>query len=479
MPRTPSSLLKWLFISIAIPLVLYGVLQTSPFRAWMRPAPGFHFYVVSAAFIAAVVASSIIGWAGVRARDVNVMMVFVALQSLANSFLIHGLSTPGFIISRVNKVPIVASQLGLTVCAVWMCLSSLPSDHPLIRRLTKRRRVFVAIALGVMAAVHVVLLVDPSLADFIPLDSVLTHRIVAMVTIALYVWAMIRYFRQFKMARFPVHAAVIVGDALLAITEFVMVTTMMWTLAWWLYHLVLIAAMVTMLYGIVVQYKSNTTVKGTFQEILHTQTLDLLRVGISESVYNLILATERKDPYTAGHNVRVALFALQLARTMGVPREGLRALLRGGVMHDVGKLEVPDAILNKPGPLTREERAVIEQHPVTGYDMCRYIGFMTEELAVIRHHHERWDGTGYPDGLRGTDIPLLARILAVADVYDALTSTRAYRAPWPHERALQVIADGAGSQFDPACVEAWIQLCRTGDMTYVREVSAAMSTNGI
>ncbi|SFU59229.1 HD-GYP domain-containing protein [Alicyclobacillus macrosporangiidus] len=478
MPRTPSSLLKFLLVSVTLPLVLYGILQASPIRTWMQPAPGFHFYVVSAAFIAAVVASSILGWSGIRARDVNVMMVFVALQSLAGSFLVHGLSTPGFIISRANQVPVVASQLGLTVCAVWMYLSSLPSDHPLIRRLTRRRRVFVAIALGVIAAVHVALLVDPTLAEFVPLNSVLAQGVVAVVTIGLYVWAMARYFRQFKMARFPVHAAVVVGDALLAITEFIMVTTMMWTLAWWLYHLVLIAAMVTLLYGILVQNKSNTTVKGTFQEILHAQSVHLLRVGISESVYNLILATERKDPYTAGHNVRVALFALQLARMMGVSREGMRALLRGGVVHDVGKLEVPDAILNKPGPLTPEERAIIEQHPVTGYDMCRYIGFMTEELAVIRHHHERWDGTGYPDGLSGTDIPLLARILAVADVYDALTSTRAYRAPWPHERALQVIAEGAGSQFDPACVEAWLQLCRTGDIAYIREVAAAMSPHG-
>ena len=143
---------------------------------------------------------------------------------------------------------------------------------------------------------------------------------------------------------------------------------------------------------------------------------------------------------------------------MGQPPEQLRALAQGGIIHDVGKLEVPDQILGKPGRLTPEERAVIEKHPVAGFEMCKRLGFLPDELAIIRHHHERWDGTGYPDRLRGEQIPLLARVLSIADVYDAVTSTRSYRAAWSHDRAMALILEESGRAFDPACVAAWVRM---------------------
>ena len=152
------------------------------------------------------------------------------------------------------------------------------------------------------------------------------------------------------------------------------------------------------------------------------------------------------------------MYALRLAEHMGVQPRMLRALAQGGIVHDVGKLFIPDKILNKPGRLTPEERAVIELHPVYGYNLCKQLGFMTEELEIIRSHHERWDGTGYPDRLKGEAIPHLARITAVADVYDALTSSRAYRAAMSHEEAMRIIAQESGRQFDPRCVDAWLSL---------------------
>jgi putative nucleotidyltransferase with HDIG domain len=185
-----------------------------------------------------------------------------------------------------------------------------------------------------------------------------------------------------------------------------------------------------------------------------------LEAAISPSVRTLIAATEARDAYTAGHNYRVALYALRLAQSMRLPQESLRALAQGGVIHDVGKIAVPDEVLNKPGRLTEDERAIIEEHPEAGFEMCRHLGFLADELDVIRFHHERWDGTGYPMGLQGEAIPLLARILAIADVYDALTSERAYRKAWSHEEAQRYIAAHAGTQFDPDCVEAWMALHR-------------------
>lgn len=260
------------------------------------------------------------------------------------------------------------------------------------------------------------------------------------------------------------HAAFIFGSALLSSTELVMVTSIMWTLSWWFYHFILVTSTVILLSGVILQYKSNMSMTQTFHQIFSSDPMEYNRIQVSNSMQNLIIATESKDAYTAGHNFRVAIYALQLAETMQVEPELMRALARGGVIHDVGKIQIPSAILNKPGRLTPIERTVIEQHPILGYEMCRYIGFMTEELAVIRNHHERWDGTGYPDGLKGTDIPLLARILAVADVYDALTSHRSYREPLSHEHALQAIKEGAGSHFDPTCVNAWVRLCNNRNL---------------
>jgi HD-GYP domain-containing protein (c-di-GMP phosphodiesterase class II) len=127
-------------------------------------------------------------------------------------------------------------------------------------------------------------------------------------------------------------------------------------------------------------------------------------------------------------------------------------------LHDIGKIGVPDYILNKQGPLTPDERALIEQHPLIGWEIARQVRSLKDLLDVIRWHHERFDGRGYPDGLSGDAIPLAARIVAVADVWDALTSTRSYRPAWPLERAVAIMRDGHGTQFDEVCLEEFLAL---------------------
>jgi HD-GYP domain-containing protein (c-di-GMP phosphodiesterase class II) len=135
----------------------------------------------------------------------------------------------------------------------------------------------------------------------------------------------------------------------------------------------------------------------------------------------------------------------ELYLRLGLRPDQLRPLAQGTIVHDVGKIDIPDQILNKPGRLSPEERLVIEMHPVSGYEMCRSLGFMKEELGIIRWHHERWDGGGYPDQLRGEQIPITARIVAVADVYDALTSNRSYRQAMTHQEALAFLNEHNGT----------------------------------
>jgi putative nucleotidyltransferase with HDIG domain len=174
-----------------------------------------------------------------------------------------------------------------------------------------------------------------------------------------------------------------------------------------------------------------------------------------EALTELSALLEARDSFTYGHSQRVTRHAEQIATAMGLSTAGIAQVRTAAALHDVGKLHTPRAIINKPGPLTDEEFAVIRRHPSEGADMAASLGDPTI-TAIIRHHHERLDGGGYPDGLAGEAIPLGARIIAVADTFDAMTSNRAYRRASSHKRALDVLAREAGTQLDPAAVTAFL-----------------------
>lgn len=173
-------------------------------------------------------------------------------------------------------------------------------------------------------------------------------------------------------------------------------------------------------------------------------------------LHDLTHALESKDPYTHGHSQRVERHVYRTAATMGLPPSAIEELRMAGALHDVGKIRIPDRILRKPGELTIEERALVEEHAVVGAWMVSSVGSV-DVISGVRHHHERWDGRGYPDGLAGTDIPLYARIIAVADAYDAITSTRPYRVSSGREHAVGTLQRESGSQFDPVIVSAFVE----------------------
>jgi len=173
------------------------------------------------------------------------------------------------------------------------------------------------------------------------------------------------------------------------------------------------------------------------------------------TVRALASAVEARDAYTGRHAERVAAYGLQIANACAMRLTDQPEIEFGFLLHDVGKVAVPDAILFKPGPLTPTERMVMEQHPITGSEIVRDIDYLGSARDVIRSHHERWDGSGYPDGLAGDQIPLSARVFAVADTLDALTSQRPYRNPSPITEARAIITRGAGTHFDPDVIDAY------------------------
>jgi putative nucleotidyltransferase with HDIG domain len=169
-------------------------------------------------------------------------------------------------------------------------------------------------------------------------------------------------------------------------------------------------------------------------------------------------ALELRDAETEGHCRRVTDLTMQLAIKMGVGKEDLVHIRRGAILHDIGKMAIPDAILLKAGPLTPEERAAMEQHPTYAYNLLSSIPFLQPALDIPYCHHEKWDGTGYPRGLKGEEIPLAARIFAIVDVWDALRSDRPYRKAWPVGRVYSYIRKISGSHFDPAVVETFLAM---------------------
>jgi HD-GYP domain-containing protein (c-di-GMP phosphodiesterase class II) len=178
-------------------------------------------------------------------------------------------------------------------------------------------------------------------------------------------------------------------------------------------------------------------------------------VAYRHTLASLVQAIEAKDAYTSNHSCNVSKFAEHLAQALGLPESECDEITNGGLLHDIGKIGIPDAIINKPGKLTAEEFAVIQQHPVIGGRIVKPLDGGEALLPPVRYHHESWDGTGYPDGLHGEQIPLAARIIAVADVFEAVTSDRPYRKRMPIEGAVRILKEEAGRKLDPQLVDTF------------------------
>ncbi len=176
------------------------------------------------------------------------------------------------------------------------------------------------------------------------------------------------------------------------------------------------------------------------------------------TLYAFVAALEARDPYTQRHSSRVTEFSLLIGKKMNCTEEELEILNVAGQLHDIGKIGIRDNILLKPGKLTRDEYEKIKEHPVIGADIIAKLGLWNREQDIIRHHHEKYDGTGYPDGLKGEEIPKLARILAMADAFDAMASDRAYRKGMEKTRVVSIIKECSGSQFDPLVAEIFLKM---------------------
>lgn len=194
------------------------------------------------------------------------------------------------------------------------------------------------------------------------------------------------------------------------------------------------------------------------------QTEQDLVIAYDTTIEGWAKALELKDKETEGHSRRVTKLTLQVAQAMGIKEKQLVDIRRGTILHDIGKMSIPDEILRKNGSLTAEERKIVEKHPQIAYELLKDIPHLKNAIEIPYSHHEKWDGSGYPQGLKGEEIPLTARIFAIVDVWDALSSDRPYREAWDRERVIEYLRNESGKHFDPNIVDKFIELISKGEI---------------
>ena len=436
------------FFAVAPVALLHFVgRETVDFRSWT------HFAGVAVGAGIATAAALTLTIAGARLRDGHVVLVGSAFSVMAALLCLHGLATPGIVV-EMNGVVALTGGATLPVGGAILALSAIGRfrSPAAVRPLLVLLVVAVVVTLGLGLAA----LVWPELIPAVPEPRSPMAWAVLAAGLAFYALLFWRAFRTFRLTRRRTDLLVAIGIVWLAVALLAALLLDFQDLGWWLGHgfeIVGIAAV-----GIPVALDLRRGAARSRPLLGDLRGVDLVaeeEAFLGSHVRALLDALAAKDAYTEEHTRRVALRAVQVGEELGLPPERLRDLAVGGLLHDIGKLSVPDAILRKPGPLTDEEYAVVMRHIHTGTALLRELGGFSDLVhRLVRGHHERLDGSGYPRAVPGDPIPLDVCILAVCDVYDALISKRVYREAWSHERALEHLREGAGRLFDERCVDA-------------------------
>ena len=395
----------------------------------LRSAVG-HLVVVSAISACALAVAVAAAAAAGRSRDGSLVLLGLGCLGIGFLMLTHGLVTPG-IGGRpgnlwVGRLPVLAiAAFAVCLTAVLVAISLWPAAGLGRRPVPGEAGIRLALVLGAALAL-------------VALGGV--------------------HWRRWRLGLDSMQLALVVACLLSAGALLSLEVGRPWHLAWWDYHAFLLAGFAAAIYTVVTGYRRSSTLQDVLEGVFASDPMAHISRGYSETLRALIAAVEARDAYTHGHSARVAELSVSIGLRLGLRPSALRTLAEGAYLHDVGKVGIPDHVLNKPGALTDEERAWIQEHPVVGADIVGRAPSLRDALTVIRQHHERFDGRGYPDGLAGEEISLAARIVAVADVWDALTSDRAYRPAWPPDRALAHLEADRGAHFDPRCLDAFLAL---------------------
>jgi HD-GYP domain-containing protein (c-di-GMP phosphodiesterase class II) len=439
-------------------LVLGGVVAAVPFVAFFAVGhrhahfgAQVHFSGVGLTALAAGLAALALTVVGARRRDGRTVLVGTAFSIMALLLALHGFATPGVLVG-MNGVVAFTGGATLPVGAAVLALAALPS---LRRRRNVRPLVYFQIALlCAVLFLGAIGMLFPSAVPSVPATGSPAALILLAVGLALFAVLTLRAARTFLLTRRRADLVVAVGIVWLASAVPPAMLLDFMELGWWLGHGFELLGILVVGVPVALDLRRTAQSRPLVGDVSCADLVAVEEAFLGAQVRALTVSLAEKDEYTKEHTRRVAIRAVQVGEELGLTGGRLRSLATGALVHDIGKLSVPDAILQKPGPLADEEFAVIQRHPEWGEKMLVELGFAVDVRQLVRDHHERLDGSGYPHGYAGGLISFDTRILAVCDVYDALISRRVYRDAWTHERAIGLLHEESGTSFDAKCVAA-------------------------
>jgi len=418
-------------------------------RTWTSPV-GLFVIVTVAASLCAIAAIPVLVRAH-RTDSAEIGTLGAAMFVLSVLPLVHGLTAPG--VWYGPNAAVMTSVLCASPVAVVTCLPLLASRSRLGRLLARRWQAWTTACMTGTVALAAALLVWPGLIpapaprSAIPL-TIMVVCFAAMVSLS---W---RQLRLYWISQHPAFLGASLAVVSIALTSTVWMGRNPFTIGWWAVHAFDVVGVFGVLGAMWYAPRLRETVVEVLEPVLARDPLVAFEIGLAPVVHEFIAALERKDQTTRDHVVRVGELAGRTGEALHLRAVQLRHLILGALLHDVGKLGIEDAILTKPGRLTAAEYTEVQRHTVIGDDLLRTVPSLTPVAAIVRAHHERPDGNGYPDRLAGDAIPLEARIIAVCDAYDAMANTRVYRQGMGHDRAIAILHEHAGSQWDPHIVDA-------------------------
>lgn len=452
------------FLTVSLPLAAFITLLAVPGldRPWMSAQ--FHFYVVSAASLLAAVICVALVLSARSFRETRILFLALCFFSLALIFSVHGLTTPGHLYHHMSAALTRSPYLSTLAAGIFATLSVISIPRFMERTRLRLPQITFAVCAGAIVFYFGASLAFPDWLTGFPTTRAWFRNLLTSVTIVLLVFAAWRFFQSYLFARLPGQLAVAVGLTLLAQAQLSLNFAEVPYLSWWVYHALFLIAFVSVLSGWALEFHRARDVKAIAEALVMRDALTQLNRGRPSTVVALADQIESRDPATFRHVDRVAAYAYAIGQRMELGPARLRDLVLAAQLHDIGKIGLPSHILTKPDKLTEEEWWIIRQHPGKGWEIVSRVGNLRPVADIIRHHHERYDGAGYPDGLSGEEIPLEARIIAAADTFDALTSERPYRAALSTNEAREELRRVSGSQLDPACVRTLLDVLENGDV---------------
>ncbi|MEZ4492958.1 MAG: HD-GYP domain-containing protein [Dehalococcoidia bacterium] len=504
----------WL-LALAAPVLLFAFVRIYPPADVSFGSGTSHFYVVTAVAALALVLATAVLVTARRLPAARTLFLAMAFLSMATIFLAHGLGTspyfggPGGVHTTVThnssygaqsigpttfgnpgdggttafdpgpgetffarlKVVGYSAQLSLLVSAAFFFLAVIDIPDQLSAWIS-RRQYWIAAGLiaGLGGHVYFALWHPQALAP-LPLDNPWVARSAATIATAGLLFAALRFYQAYRLALLPIQGALAIAVVLLAEAQWSMQLGELWHLSWWEYHFLMLGGFLIGVIGLLHNYRITGDLGAIVEGLFLRQQVNGIREGDPRAMIALGAAVAAKDSETSEHIERVGDLSVAVGGKLWLPPDDLLVLRWAGRLHDVGKIGVPNSILRKPAKLTPAEFEVIERHTVRGFEIARRSGLLAEAAGIIRSHHEKLDGSGYPDGLVGDQITMQARIVAVADIWDALTSDRPYRAGMSPQEAAEILLEETGQRLDPAAVEAL--LTTLGLPNFARQVDIA------